>query len=97
MGLSKDQVRKVGKLANLSLSDNQVDLYATQLSRILDYIDQLNEVDVSLVKPTYNVSNKTNVTEEDHLSTSFTQEEALSNASSKKNGYFVTKGVFENE
>lgn len=87
MGLSRDQVKHVARLANLPLSFEEEEKYSQQLSEILEYVDQLNEVDTSSVEPTYNVTGLNNVTRED----------ALSNASQKKNGFFVTKGIFDNE
>lgn len=96
MKLSKEEVNKVAKLANLPLSQEQEDLYSEQLSEILDYIDQLDKAKTEGVEPIYNVSGNIFVTRPDNLSTSLTQGEALANAPKKKDGYFVTKGVFDN-
>ncbi len=97
MKLTLEQVKKVAKLANLPLSAEEVEIYANQLSAILDYIDQLNKVDTEGVEPTYNVSGKVDVEAKDEAVASLTQEEALANVVNAKNGYFVTKGVFEEE
>lgn len=93
----KINVKHVAKLANLPLSSDEEEKYSEQLSEILEYVDQLNEVDTSSVEPTYNVTGLNNVTREDAPIPSLTQEEVLSNASQKKNGFFVTKGIFDNE
>lgn len=95
MVLTKDQVRHVAKLANLPLTSDEEEKYSEQLSKILEYIDQLNEVDTSNVEPTFNVSGQENVMSKDKLGECLTQEDALSNASKKENGMFVTKGVFK--
>ncbi len=98
MKLSREQVKKVAKLANLPITEVEEDQYSEQLSKILDYIDQLGKVEVSKTKPTYNVTALSNVMREDVASSpSLSQEEALKNASKVKEGYFVTKGVFDNE
>lgn len=97
MKLTTEQVKYVAKLGNLSLSSEEEDLYAEQLSEILDYIDQLNSVDTSNVEPTFNVTGKSSVWREDVAGESLSQEEALKNAPKARNGYFVTKGVFESE
>lgn len=100
MKLTTDQVKKVAKLADLPISEEELPVYSEQLSAILDYIDKLNEVDTKDVEPTFNVSlNKTSLEESSEVEPqkSLSQEEALSNAPSSKNGYFVTKGVFEEE
>lgn len=94
MSLSRDQVKHVAKLANLPLSETEEELYSKQLSKILDYVEQLNKVNTSGIDPIYNISGNTNITQKDLVSKSLTQDDALKNASNKKDGFFVTKGVF---
>lgn len=91
----KIDVKKVAKLANLPLTFEEEEKYSTQLSKILDYIDQLNRVDTSKVDATYNVSGLSNVMRKDEVGECLSQEDAISNASNKKNGFIVTKGIFE--
>lgn len=97
MKLTRDQVKHVAKLANLPLSVEEEEKYSEQLSKILEYIDQLNQVDTSEVEPTFNVSGQSNVESEDKLGECLSAEDALSNAPKKQNGFFVTKGVFKEE
>jgi aspartyl-tRNA(Asn)/glutamyl-tRNA(Gln) amidotransferase subunit C len=92
----KIDVKNVAKLANLSLSDSEEEKYSGQLSKILDYIDQLDKVKTES-EPIFNVSQNRSVMREDVVGDSLTQEEALSNASQGKGGFFVTKGVFKDE
>ena len=94
MRLTTEQVKKVAKLANLPITPEEEELYADQLSAILDYIDLLNTVDTKSVQPTFNVIPQKNVMREDVAKESLTQEEALQNGKNTKDGYFVTKGVF---
>lgn len=94
--LTKDEVKKVAKLANLPITPEEEDKYATQLSKVLDYIEQLNNVETENIEPTFNVSGKANVEEKDEKGNcGISQDEALANASKKQDGFFVTKGVFE--
>jgi aspartyl-tRNA(Asn)/glutamyl-tRNA(Gln) amidotransferase subunit C len=51
MKISKEDVWKVATLANLELSDTEVDTYRSHLDDILTYIDKLNEIDTSGVEP----------------------------------------------
>lgn len=87
MKLTKDQVKHVAKLANLPLTSEEEGKYAEQLSKILEYIEQLNKVDTSNIEPTFNVSGQENIMAEDKAG------ECLH----WKEGLFVTKGVFNNE
>ncbi len=97
MKLSPDQVKKVAKLANLPIKDSEIEKYSHQLSAILDYIDQLKEIDTEKVTPTYNVSSKNTVLRPDEISQSLPQDEVLKNASQTERGFFKTKGVFSDE
>lgn len=88
-------LKKVVKLANLPLTVVEEKKYSEQLSKILDYFEQLNQVDTLGVEATFNVTGLSNVMREDETAASLSQDEALSNASNKKEGLFVTKGVFD--
>lgn len=51
MSLTPDEVKKIAHLARLNLSDADIALYTPQLSRILDFIEQMNQVDTKTVEP----------------------------------------------
>ena len=93
----KIDVKKIAKLANLPLTDEEEEKLGEQLSQTLDYIDQLNKVDTSTMEPTYNVSGLSGVIREDETAECLNQEDAILNTKKKKNGYFVTKGIFDDE
>lgn len=95
MKLTKDQVKKVAKLANLPLTEEEDEKYSEQLSNILAYVEQLNQIDTSNIEPTFNVTGLNSVMREDETQASLSQKEALSNAPQIKDGMFVTKGIFE--
>lgn len=95
MKISRDQVVKVAKLASIPLSQEEEENYSRQLSKILEYVDQLNKVDTTDVEATFNTTDNKNVLRKDETALSLTQDEALSNAPQKKDSLFITKGVFE--
>ncbi len=51
MSLSLDEVRRIASLARLKLSPEEEERFAGQLSAILGYVEELNELDVSGVEP----------------------------------------------
>jgi aspartyl-tRNA(Asn)/glutamyl-tRNA(Gln) amidotransferase subunit C len=63
--LSRDDVLKLAQLARLKLTDDEVAQYQKELTEILKYVEQLNDVDVSGLEPTSQVTGLTNVTRED--------------------------------
>ena len=96
--LTKDEVKHVAKLANLPLTEAEEEQkYSEQLSKILEYIDQLNSVDTTNIEPTFNVSGQENVMRKDETEPSLSQEAVLQNAPKQQNGSFITKGVFDHE
>lgn len=63
--LSRDDVLKLAQLARLKLSDDEVAQYQQELAEILKYVEQLDDVDVSGLEPTSQVTGLTNVTRAD--------------------------------
>ncbi|MBI3093229.1 MAG: Asp-tRNA(Asn)/Glu-tRNA(Gln) amidotransferase subunit GatC [Candidatus Levybacteria bacterium] len=91
----KINVSHIAKLANLSLKEEEKEKFEKQLSSILDYVKKLEEVDTSKVEPTPQVTGLENITREDQTTPSLSQEEALSNAKNKHNGFFKVKTILE--
>lgn len=50
--ISKEEVIHVAKLARLKLSEEEIEKYQRELSKILNYIEKLKKVDISKVSPT---------------------------------------------
>lgn len=90
----KINVKHVAKLANLPLTSEEQKKYSEQLSKILDYINQLNQAETSDTEPIYNVTGLSNIMRKDEVGECLTKEDAISNADNKKDGFIVTKGVF---
>jgi aspartyl-tRNA(Asn)/glutamyl-tRNA(Gln) amidotransferase subunit C len=65
--LTRDEILKLAQLARLSLTDDEVDEFRNELSAILAYVQQLQNVDVADLKPTTQVSGLTNVMRDDTL------------------------------
>ena len=63
--LTRDDVLKLAQLARLDLSDDEVEEFASELSAILQYVEQLGSVDVKGLKPTNQVTGLTNVMRDD--------------------------------
>jgi aspartyl-tRNA(Asn)/glutamyl-tRNA(Gln) amidotransferase subunit C len=65
--LSRDDVLKLARLSRISLSDDEVDAFAEEISAILGYVEQLSSVDVSGLEPTNQVTGLTNVMRKDDV------------------------------
>lgn len=99
--LKIDEVKHVAQLAKLSLSEQEIVKFQGQLSDILEYVKQLQEVDTAGVEETSQVTGLENVLREDSANLpaqpgqNLSQEEALSNAKSKYKGYVKVPGILE--
>lgn len=51
MSLTPDEVNKIAHLARLNLTENDIEVYTTQLSNILNFIEQMDKVDTSNIEP----------------------------------------------
>jgi len=88
MSVTPDEVRHIAKLARLRLSAAEEDAMAIQLSQILDYIEQLNELDTEGVEPMSHVLDLVNATREDEVKQRISHEDALRNAPAADSDYF---------
>lgn len=81
-------VEHVAKLARLELTEEEKELYTKQLGDVLKYVDQMNEVDTSHVKPMTQVIDFVNVMREDEVCYEQTKEQLMANAPEEENGFF---------
>lgn len=96
--LSRDDVLHVAKLAKLTLTPNEITKFQEQLSKIVDYVSKLSEVDTSNLEPTSQTTGLENVFRKDDVKpTSFTQDEALSGTDKTHNNYFAVDVVLDKE
>lgn len=94
--ITEKTVRYVAGLARLSFGEKEELLFRGQLSAILGYIEQLQEVDTEGVLPTTHVlPSMKNVFREDLPSSSLTTEEALSNAPDRTEDFFKVPKIIK--
>ena len=86
--IDERQVRHVAHLARLELTDEQVDRLSTELSAILDYVDQLNRLDTDDVEPMAHPLPVHNVFRDDEVEPSLDPETALANAPQREGTFF---------
>jgi aspartyl-tRNA(Asn)/glutamyl-tRNA(Gln) amidotransferase subunit C len=86
--IDREQVRKVALLARLELTPEEEEQFTTQMGSIFDYIQQLNELDVSNVAPTTRAIDVSNVTRKDELQPYSEREAILSSAPEQEGEFF---------
>ena len=98
MHLTDKEVRYVADLANLRLTDEEVQRMSHDLGQILTHIDQLNELDTADIEPMAQVlfgEDEIATLREDVPHTPLSNDDALANAASSGAGYFKVPRVIE--
>jgi aspartyl-tRNA(Asn)/glutamyl-tRNA(Gln) amidotransferase subunit C len=95
--IDREQVRKVAHLARLELTEEEEEQFATQLSGILEYFEQLNELDTSGVEPTTRAIDVSNITRPDQLQTDTEREMILDSAPDREGEFFKVPQIMGGE
>jgi len=85
----------IAELAKLGITEEETELFAEQLSEILDYAEMLNRLDTEAIPPTAQATYLRNVTRPDEVSPSLTSDEVLANAPQRRGNYFKVKTILE--
>lgn len=94
-GLTRKEVEHVARLAQLGLSDEEIEKFRQQLNTILESISQLQELNIEKIEPLSQTTGLKNVFRADTVKPSLTQAQALANAKESRNGYFKVKAILE--
>jgi aspartyl-tRNA(Asn)/glutamyl-tRNA(Gln) amidotransferase subunit C len=95
MKIDQNTVKNIAHLARLELAEQEETKMVTDLSKILDWMDQLAELDTTNVEPLTHMSEEVNVFREDNAKNRLSREEGLFNAPSKTAEYFRVPKVIE--
>ncbi len=95
--LTSGGVKKVAKLAKLSLTAGELKKFQGQLSEVISHIEELKEVDTKDIAPTSQTTGLTNVFRSDEviIQDCIPVDLALSGTTRKHNGYFVVPAILE--
>ncbi|MEM1095240.1 MAG: Asp-tRNA(Asn)/Glu-tRNA(Gln) amidotransferase subunit GatC [Bacteroidota bacterium] len=95
MSVTLDEVRYIARLARLRFDAGEEVALAEQMSQILDYVSQLDEVDTTDVAPLAHVLDQVNVTRPNVAETRITREDALKNAPDTDGTFFRVPKVID--
>ncbi len=95
MIIDESRVRRIAHLSRLSLQDSEVAVFARQLERILEYVRQIEQVDVSGVEPLAHALPLTDVLREDAPRASFSSDVSLANAPQRERDFFRVPAVLD--
>ncbi|ALG89615.1 MAG: Asp-tRNA(Asn)/Glu-tRNA(Gln) amidotransferase subunit GatC [Pseudomonadota bacterium] len=95
MSIDIDTARRVAHLARISVDENDLPALAGELSQILTFMEQLNEVDIDGVEPMTSVTPMRLKRREDVVTDGNMQDKILSNAPDAREGFFAVPKVVE--
>ena len=95
MTIDKETVDKIAHLARLELSPGETDEMIKDMSKILDFMAKLNEIDTAGVEPLVYMTDEVNVLRDDVVKQQITHQEALLNAPKHDDDYFLVAKVIE--
>ena len=95
MSLDEATVARIARLARISIPEDELAPLADELSHILGWIEQLNEVDTEGVAPMTSVVAMRLAWREDRVTDGGRPEDILANAPERQDGYFVVPKVVE--
>ncbi len=93
--ISKEEVRKVAKLARLQPSSAEVEGFTEQLGAILEYVEKMNELDTENVEPLAHCLPVSNVFRDDEIKESLGTEKTLANAPQRDGEFFRVPRILD--
>ncbi|MFQ5933668.1 MAG: Asp-tRNA(Asn)/Glu-tRNA(Gln) amidotransferase subunit GatC [Dehalococcoidia bacterium] len=93
MPLSREEVQHIAQLARVGMTEEDIALFADQLSHILEQFQVLDQVDTTDVPPSSHTVDLTSVFRDDQAAPSYTNEDVLANAPREDDGFFRVKSV----
>ena len=95
MAVDTKTVKRIASLAKLKIDDDKVKDAESEFNKILDWVEQLNEVDTNNVEPLLSVNDENLRLREDKVSDGNQRDAVLANAPVSSYGYFVVPKVVE--
>ena len=95
MSIDQNTAATVAKLARIKVADEALPALAAEFNTILEFIEQLNEVDVEGVEPMTSVTPQRLKRREDVVTDGNQQDKILSNAPDAREGFFAVPKVME--
>lgn len=95
MEITDELVDHIANLARLEFQGEKKEAIKADMTKIIEFVDQLNEVDTDGVEPLIFMMDSINVLREDEVKETITQAQALSNATNKDSDYFKIAKVLK--
>lgn len=95
MKIDKESIKKIAHLARLEFDEKSAEKMSKDMSQILDWVEQLNELDTTSIEPLTTMSTEVNDMREDKGGVHLDHEAGLKNAPKRDADYFRVPKVLE--
>ena len=95
MKINKEVIIKLSSLSKLKFSNEEAELISEDLSKMVNFINQLNELETDGIEPLIHMNEEVNNWREDKLGDILDQEKALANSPVKDSTYFKLPKVLD--
>jgi len=95
--INRETISKLASLSKLKFNDNEMDLISKDLSKMLDFINQLKNLDTDGVEPLIHINEEANNWRDDQIEGMLSQKAALSNSPNKDGTYFKLPKVLDKD
>ncbi|HCM90102.1 MULTISPECIES: Asp-tRNA(Asn)/Glu-tRNA(Gln) amidotransferase subunit GatC [Vagococcus] len=96
MAISKEEVKRVANLSKLQFSENELEVFTTQMGQIIEMVEQLEGVNTEGVAFTSNVASEISVLRDDIVIPGESREELLKNVPETKDGFIKVPAIMDN-
>jgi aspartyl-tRNA(Asn)/glutamyl-tRNA(Gln) amidotransferase subunit C len=95
MSINKDTIKKISKLARISVTKEETDRLEKDLNSILKFVEQLKELNTDKILPIASVSDQSLTMSKDEIKKINEKDEILTNAPEKNSNYYIVPKVIE--
>ena len=95
--LNKTDIQRLATLSKLELKNDEVDYYTQEMTKIIQFVEELQSVDTEGVIPTFHGNTLQNVYRNDESVVSHLNEAMLNNAPDQKDGFIRVPVIIESE
>ncbi|MDN3585351.1 Asp-tRNA(Asn)/Glu-tRNA(Gln) amidotransferase subunit GatC [Pedobacter aquatilis] len=95
MNLDEKTIHKIADLARIHVNDKEVETLIPEMNKILSFMEKLNELDTSNVKPLVYMNEATNVWREDVVKQEIATADGLKNAAKHNESFFMVPKIID--
>ncbi|KQR67443.1 Asp-tRNA(Asn)/Glu-tRNA(Gln) amidotransferase subunit GatC [Pedobacter sp. Leaf176] len=95
MNLDSKTIHKIAELARIHIGESEVDTLIPEMNKILSFMEKLNELDTTDVKPLVYMNEATNVWREDEVQQDIATFDGLKNAAKHSDQFFMVPKIIE--